>query len=60
MKRSRQQGFTLVELALVMGISVMVAAGLAAMLQIHMQVMSRVAKYHFLALVAPFFGLVFS
>jgi prepilin-type N-terminal cleavage/methylation domain-containing protein len=58
MKRNRQQGFTLVELALVMGISVMVAAGLAAMLQIHMQVMSRVAKYHFLAQDAPFVGLV--
>ena len=58
MKRNGQHGFTLVELALVMGISVMVAAGLAAMLQTHMQVMNRAAKFHFLAQDAPFIGLV--
>ena len=58
MKRNRQHGFTLVELSLVMGISVMVAAGLAAMLQTHIQVMNRAAKFHFLAQDAPFIGLV--
>jgi prepilin-type N-terminal cleavage/methylation domain-containing protein len=58
MNRNRQRGFTLVELATVMGMSVIIAGGLAGMLQIHMQVMSRTAKYHFLAQDAPFIGLV--
>jgi prepilin-type N-terminal cleavage/methylation domain-containing protein len=58
MKGNRQHGFTLVELATVMAMSVIIAGGLAAMFQVYTQVMNQAAKYHFLAQDAPFIGLV--
>jgi prepilin-type N-terminal cleavage/methylation domain-containing protein len=58
MKKRRQSGFTLIELALVMGISVMVASGLIGLFQAHIQTMNQALKYKFLAQDAPFVGLL--
>ena len=58
MKKRRQSGFTLIELTLVMGISVMVASGLIGMFQAHIQTMNQALKYKFLAQDAPFIGLL--
>jgi len=58
MKTRRQSGFTLIELTLVMGISVMVASGLIGMFQAHIQTMNQALKYKFLAQDAPYIGLL--
>ena len=58
MKRRRQSGFTLIELALVMGISVMVAGALIGMFQAHVQMLNQALKNNFLAQDAPFIGLL--
>jgi prepilin-type N-terminal cleavage/methylation domain-containing protein len=58
MKTQRQSGFTLIELTLVMGISVMVAGALIGMFQAHIQMLTQAAKYNFLAQDAPFIGLL--
>jgi hypothetical protein len=58
MKKRRQGGFTLIELALVMGVSVMVASGLIGMFQAHIQMMNHALKYKFLARDAPLIGLL--
>ena len=49
MKRRRQRGFTLIELALVMGISVMIASTLIGMFQAHVTMLNQAVKYNFLA-----------
>jgi hypothetical protein len=58
MKKRRQGGFTLVELAMVMGISVMVAGALIGLFQAHIQMLNQAVKYNFLAQDAPFIGLL--
>jgi hypothetical protein len=58
MKTRRQSGFTLIELTLVTGISVMVASLLIGMLQAHVQMLTQALKYNFLAQDAPFIGLL--
>jgi hypothetical protein len=58
MKKRRQSGFTLVELALVMGISIFVAGALIGMFQAHIQMLSQALKYNFLAQDAPAIGLL--
>jgi prepilin-type N-terminal cleavage/methylation domain-containing protein len=58
MKTRRQSGFTLIELTLVMGISVMVAGALIGMFQAHIQMLNQALKYKFLAQDAPFIGLL--
>jgi hypothetical protein len=58
MNRRRQTGFTLIELAIVIGASAMVAAGLIGMLQAHVQVTNQALEYKFLAQDAPFVGLL--
>jgi len=58
MKKRRQSGFTLIEMALVMGVSVMVASALIGMFQAHIQMLTQAAKYNFLAEDAPFIGLL--
>src|SRR6202011_3942738 len=58
MKKRSQSGFTLIELTLVMGISVMVAGALIGMFQAHIQMLNQAAKYRFLAQDAPFIGLL--
>ena len=58
MKKRRQQGYTLIELGLVIGLSVMIAAGLVGLFQAHVQAVNQAAKYQFLAKDAPFIGLL--
>jgi hypothetical protein len=58
MKKRRQSGFTLVELALVMGISIFVAGALIGMFQAHIQMLTQAFKSNFLAQDAPFIGLL--
>jgi hypothetical protein len=58
MKKRRQSGFTLIELALVMGISIFVAGALIGMFQAHLQMLNQALKYKFLAQDAPFIGLL--
>ena len=58
MNRRRQSGFTLIELALVMGISIFVAGALIGMFQAHIQMLTQALKYKFLAQDAPFIGLL--
>jgi prepilin-type N-terminal cleavage/methylation domain-containing protein len=58
MKKQRQSGFTLIELTLVMGISVMVAGALVGMLQAHIQMLTQASKFNFLAQDAPTIGLL--
>jgi hypothetical protein len=58
MKRRQQGGFTLVELALVLGVSVMVAGALIGMFQAHVKMLNQAVKNNFLAQDAPFIGLL--
>jgi hypothetical protein len=58
MKTRRQSGFTLIELTLVLGVSVMVAGALIGMFKAHVQMLTQAAKYNFLAQDAPFIGLL--
>jgi prepilin-type N-terminal cleavage/methylation domain-containing protein len=59
MKKARQQsGFTLIELTLVLGVSVMIASALVGMFNAHLQMMNQAAQYRFLAKDAPFIGLL--
>jgi prepilin-type N-terminal cleavage/methylation domain-containing protein len=58
MKKRRQGGFTLIELALVMGISVLVASGLIGMFNAHIQMLNQTSKFKFLTQDAPYIGLL--
>jgi hypothetical protein len=58
MKIPRQSGFTLIELTMVMGISILVAGALIGMFQAHVQMLNQALKYKFLAQDAPFIGLL--
>jgi prepilin-type N-terminal cleavage/methylation domain-containing protein len=58
MKKRRQGGFTLIELTLVMGISVLVASGLIGMFNAHIQMVNQASKFKFLAQDAPVIGLL--
>ena len=58
MKRRRQSGFTLIELTMVLGISVMVAGALIGMFQAHVQMLNQALKNNFLAQDAPVIGLL--
>jgi Prokaryotic N-terminal methylation motif len=58
MKTRRKSGFTLIELTLVMGISIMVASGLIGLFQAHIQTMNQALKFKFLAQDAPYIGLL--
>jgi prepilin-type N-terminal cleavage/methylation domain len=57
-KRRQQSGFTLIELAVVLGVSVMIASALVGMFNAHLQMMNQAAQYRFLAKDAPFIGLL--
>ena len=57
-KRRQQSGFTLIELALVLGVSVMIASALVGMFNAHLQMMNQAAQYRFLAKDAPFIGML--
>jgi len=58
MKKRRQGGFTLIELALVMGISVLVASGLIGLFNAHIQMVNQASKFKFLAQDARIIGLL--
>jgi len=58
MNRRRQSGFTLIELGLVMGMSIMVASFLIGMFQAHVQMLNLALKNTFLAQDAPSIGLL--
>jgi type II secretory pathway pseudopilin PulG len=58
MNRQRQSGFTLIELGLVLGMSVMVASLLIGMFQAHIQMLNLALKNTFLAQDAPSIGLL--
>jgi hypothetical protein len=58
MRKRRQQGYTLIELTLVMGLSMMIASALAGMFDAHLKMLNQTAKYQFLAKDAPFIGLL--
>ena len=58
MKKRRQSGFTLIELAFVMGISVLVASGLIGIFKAHIQMVNQASKFKFLAQDAPIIGLL--
>ena len=58
MNRQRQSGFTLIELGLVLGMSVMVASLLIGMFQAHVQMLNLALKNTFLAQDAPSIGLL--
>ena len=58
MKSRQQSGFTLVELTLVLGVSVMVAGALIGMFQAHVKMLNQAVKNNFLAQDAPFIGLL--
>jgi hypothetical protein len=58
MKRSGESGHTLIEMALVTGISIMIAAGLVMMLQVHFNMLGKAAQYRFLTNDAPTIGLL--
>lgn len=57
-KKGQQSGFTLIELALLLGVSVMIASALVGMFNAHLQMMNQAAQYRFLAKDAPFIGLL--
>ena len=58
MNKERQSGFTLIELGLVLGMSVMVASLLIGMFQAHIQMLNLALKNTFLAQDAPSIGLL--
>jgi type II secretory pathway pseudopilin PulG len=58
MNKRRQSGFTLIELGLVLGMSVMVASLLIGMFQAHIQMLNLALKNTFLAQDAPSIGLL--
>jgi hypothetical protein len=58
MKRHRQSGYTLVEVAVISGMSILIAAGLAAMIHIHFNMLRMAAQYRFLTNDAPTIGLL--
>jgi hypothetical protein len=57
-KIQRQRGFSLIELTLVSGLSVMIASALVGMFNLHLQMMKQTTQYRFLAEDAPFIGLL--
>ena len=58
MKRGRESGYTLIEMAIVAGVSVMVAGALFGMLKTHLSMVSQTTQYRFLAQDAPVIGLL--
>jgi hypothetical protein len=57
-KIQRQRGFSLIELTLVLGVSMMIASALVGLYNVHLQMMKQTVQYQFLAEDAPFIGLL--
>jgi hypothetical protein len=58
MKRGRENGYTLVEMAIVAGVSVMIAGALFGMLKTHLSMLGQTTQYRFLTQDAPVIGLL--
>jgi prepilin-type N-terminal cleavage/methylation domain-containing protein len=58
MKSRQQRGFTLIELTLVLGVSVMVASALIGLFQAHVKMLNQAVENNFLAQDAPVIGLL--
>ena len=56
--KRRQAGFSLIELSLVVGVSMLVASAVVGMFNTHLQMMNQAIRYQFLAKDAPFIGLL--
>src|ERR1700756_2922604 len=57
-KRRGQGGFSLIELTLVVGLSVMLASAVVGMFNTNLQMTNQAVRYQFLAKDAPFIGLL--
>jgi hypothetical protein len=57
-KKRRQGGFSLIELTLVVGLSVMLASAVVGMFNTNLQMTNQAVQYQFLAKDAPFIGLL--
>src|SRR5260370_3864586 len=57
-KRRGQGGFSLIELTLVLGLSVMLATAVIGMFNTNLQMTNQAVQYQFLAKDAPFIGLL--
>jgi pilin/secretion family protein with methylation motif len=58
MNRRRQRGFSLIELTLVVGLSVMIASAVVGLFNANLQMTNQAVQYQFLAKDAPFIGLL--
>jgi prepilin-type N-terminal cleavage/methylation domain-containing protein len=57
-KRQKQRGFSLIELSLVVGLSVVIGSAVVAMFNTNLQMMNQAVQYQFLAKDAPLVGLL--
>jgi hypothetical protein len=57
-KRRRQGGFSLIELTLVVGFSVMLASAVVGLFSANLRMLNQAVQYQFLAKDAPFIGLL--
>lgn len=58
MKKRGQGGFSLIELTLVVGLSVMIASAVVGLFNANLRMMNQAIQYQFLAKDAPFIGLL--
>jgi hypothetical protein len=58
MKRRSQGGFSLIELTLVVGLSVMIASAVVGLFNANLRMLNQAVQYQFLAKDAPFIGLL--
>src|SRR5260221_2954392 len=57
-KRQGQNGFSLIELSIVVGVSVLIASGVVGMFNFNLQMLNQAVRYQFVAKDAPFIGLL--
>src|SRR5260221_10868338 len=57
-KRRGQNGFSLIELSIVVGASVLIASGVVSMFNFNLQMLNQAVRYQFVAKDAPFIGLL--
>ena len=56
-KRRGQNGFSLIELSIVVGASVLIASGVVGMFNLNLRMLNQAVRYQFVAKDAPFIGL---
>src|SRR5258707_3895187 len=57
-KRRGQNGFSLIELSIVVGASVLIASGVVGMFNLNLRMLNQAVRYQFVAKDAPFIGLL--